>query len=108
MDELLAGMDQLSVDVINLQYDLEDHFEDKNLASRLNTIKSQLKYFEASFKAECGPQEERSLAGYHLLGCQNALSALNGITEESNVFDIIEALRDVYTAVRFGFDVMDE
>ena len=100
MEELIAGMRALGEVVVDLQRELEDHYEAKNLASRLKTIKSKLKHFGVDFQAICKANGLENLHAHaNYLNCQKALSVLNDITAKSNVNDIIDALGAAYNAV---------
>lgn len=85
-------------------HELEDHFESPELKQKLKYIRKQLKDFKSYKPADMGESEKEKdqnhATMYEIqLDCERALDALSEMSEKSNVFDIIEALRYVYNAI---------
>ena len=128
MKNLPVSFYALSEEVVNLQYYLEDHYESRTLARDLKRIRTKLvKLIE--YKPVYEPIEKEDLGKYYhnlkfLLemdrdelaeavdnfkrGCIEALPYLEAVTAESNVFDIIDALRDVYNRMLYYLGSYDK
>lgn len=84
--------------------ELEDHFDSPELKEELEYFRDRLNDFESYEPTDMGDSEaernEKSttLCGIQF-GCEKALESLDEVTAESDVFDIIDALRGASRAI---------
>ena len=104
MKTMLNEIYRFSGELTLFTHELEDHFESPELKQKLKYFRKQLKDFKSYKPADMGESEEEKdqnhATMYEIqLDCERALDALSEITEKSNVFDIIEALRYTYNVI---------
>lgn len=104
MKTLFNEINQFADEVVLFTEELEDHFGSPDLREKLKYFRDQLKKLKSYEPMAMGDSEaernENEAALYDIqLGCEKALDSLSEVTAKSNVFDIIDALRGVYTAI---------
>lgn len=104
MEALLEEINHFAGELTLFTEELEDHFGSPELKKKLKYFRDQLKKFKSYEPMDMGYSEterdENEAALYDIqLGCEKALDLLIEVTAKSNVFDIIDALRGVYTAI---------
>ena len=122
MNKYVLAILTLSDEVINMQYDLEDNYESSTLAKDLKNIRTKLTTIKEA-KPEITKIDATALGEYQRLAtlidigedrddllsfvdevrerCQKALTLLVPISSKSNIFDIIDVLRDIYGHLTF-------
>ena len=122
MNKYVLAILMLSDEVINMQYDLEDNYESSTLAKDLKNIRTKLTTIKEA-KPEITKIDAAALGKYQRLAtfidigedrddllsfvdevrerCQKALTSLVPISSKSNIFDIIDVLRDIYGHLTF-------
>ena len=107
MVTLVNNLIQLGNDLIPVIESYEETYNVPNLNKKLNSYRKKLQscieYEPTKFAkpGEISELEKEFL--YHVrFGCENGLKALEGITADGDIFDILESLRKVYFAVRFA------
>ena len=109
MVTLVNNLIQLGNDLIPVIERYEDTYNVPNLNKKLDSYRKKLQScikYEPTKLAKPGESSdlEKEFLSHVRFGCENGLTALDGITADSDIFDILEALRKVYFAVRYATD----
>lgn len=104
MECLINEINRLAGELVSFTEELEDHFDSPELEKKLEYFRVRLNDFKSYKPADMGGSEaernEKSttLCGIQF-GCGKALDSLDEVTAESDVFDIIDALRGASRAI---------
>ena len=113
MKTIFDEINRFAGELVSFTEELEDHFDSLELEEKLECFRDRLNEFESYEPKDMGDSEEEknenaaTLYGMQM-GCEKALDSLDRVTADSNVFDIIDALRGAFTAVTNllpGYDV---
>lgn len=104
MKSLIDEINRFAGELTLFVEELEDHFDSPELKEKLEYFRVRLNDFKSHELADMGdPEEERNKKSTTLCGiqfcCEKALESLDEVTAESDVFDIIDALRGASRAI---------
>lgn len=104
MKTFFEEINRLAGELTLFTEELEDNYDSPELKKNLKYFRDQLKKLNSYKPMDMGDSEaernenETTLYGVRL-GCEKALDLLGEVTAKSNVFDIIDALRGVFSAI---------
>ena len=104
MKGLIDEINRFAGELVSFTEELEDHFDSPELEEKLEYFRVRLNDFKSYEPADMGNSEvernEKSTTLYGIqFGCGKALESLDEVTAESDVFDIIDALRGASRAI---------
>lgn len=104
MKTVLNSINHFVDELVSFTEELEDNYDSPELKKKLKYLRDRLNGLKSYDPTNMGDSEKEKDENYATLyeirlDCESALDSLDEVTSKSNVFDIIDALRDVYTAI---------
>jgi len=104
MKTVLNSINHFVDELVSFTEELEDNYDSPELKKKLKYFRDRLNGLKSYDPTNMGDSEKEKDENYATLyeirlDCESALDSLDEVTSKSNVFDIIDALRDVYTAI---------